>query len=98
MTRRALTPEQQAAAGNGNGKLAPRTRRERRLRFDTPDDPCYSGDMPNAIWYAASVARTGVYGFTFKSERDAWIAEHDGFVVPASHVDHEIHRQMEGAG
>lgn len=45
------------------------------------------------IFYAASPRVSGVSWFDIESERDDWIADHDGFVVPASRVAPEIREQ-----
>lgn len=49
------------------------------------------------LWhYAASVARSGVVGFPERSERDAWVIENNGFVVPRNNVDPEVRNEIEG--
>ncbi len=46
--------------------------------------------------FAASTARSGVYGFPSDAERDDWVAVTPGaFAVPRSTVDPDIRREFE---
>jgi hypothetical protein len=48
----------------------------------------------NELFYAGTVNVSGFpYVFRTESERDEWVAENDGFVIPTASVDPELRRE-----